>query len=118
MVCNLIFVVSDIMCLFNLNRHKPCKSATGHNFKCSHPFGNAHVIFVCDISGSMSSGDGGNSRASYKFIKDSGSLDNRLGALYSAIHKFVQLRLAKGCSDKVSAVMTPGFPANCSNKLL
>ena len=54
------------------------------------------VIFVCDISGSMSSTDGGNSCAEYKWIKDSGGLDNRLGALYAAIHKFIDIRVAKG----------------------
>ena len=93
-----------------INRHKPCKTATGHNFKCSHPFSNAHIIFICDISGSMSQSDDGKSKASYKFIVESSKLDNRLGALYSAIHKFINIRLHKGCSDKVSAVMTPGKP--------
>ena len=58
----------------------------------------------------MSQSDDGKSKASYKFIKESGKLDNRLGALYSAIHKFINIRLDKGYSDKVSAVMTPGRP--------
>ena len=69
-----------------------------------------NVIFVCDISSSMADDDAGNSKALYKFIKDSGGLDNRLGALYSAIHKFIKIRLDIGCSDKVSVVMTPGRP--------
>eukprot|EP01084_Bolivina_argentea_P129404 228556_1 len=90
--------------------HKPCKTVTKHQFKCSHPFSNAHVIFVCDISGSMSSVDAGCSKAEYSFIRKAKKLDNRLGALYSAIYKFIDIRLQKGCSDLVSAVMTPARP--------
>ena len=109
--------------------HKPCRTATGHNFKCSHPFSNAHVIFICDTSGSMSDMDKGKSKAEYSFISDySGrsydstsstyhwGLNNRLGALYSSIHKFIQIRMKKGCKDTISAVMTPGVRDRNSDK--
>eukprot|EP01083_Nonionella_stella_P124111 374515_1 len=90
--------------------HKDCPTHSKHAFKCVHPFSNAHVIFICDKSGSMGATDGTQSKAEYSFIKQSGNLDNRLGALYSSIHKFINIRLDKGCSDTVSAVMTPAYP--------
>ena len=76
----------------NISRQKP----TGHTFTCKHPFSEAHVIFICDISGSMSSTDGGKSHAKYEWIKKEGRLDNRLGALYASIHDFIKIRWDQG----------------------
>jgi len=88
--------------------HPDFSSTSKHHFQCSHPFGNSHVIFICDISGSMSCEDGGNSLAEFTWITEANEwLNNRLGALYSAIHKFVDIRISKGCNDTVSAIMTP-----------
>eukprot|EP00483_Globobulimina_turgida_P000912 UN00913 len=81
---------------------------TGHTFNCKHPFSDCHVIFLCDISGSMDSTDGGASQAQFTFIRDAPRLNNRLGALYSAIHNFLDVRLQKGCVDCVSALMFNG----------
>jgi len=87
--------------------HPDCATPSKHSFRCSHPFSDSHVVFLCDISGSMSDQDGGNSVAEYSWIKSAGHLDNRLGALYSSIHKFIDIRIQKGCSDTVSAITTP-----------
>ena len=57
----------------------------------------------------MSKQDDGTSKCEYSFINQSGSLNNRLGALYSCIYKFINIRLSNGCKDTVSAVMTPGY---------
>ena len=70
---------------------------------------NPHVIFICDTSGSMGNRDNGQSKAEYSFIANSGKLDNRLGALYSSIYKFINVRLERGHHDTISAVMTPGI---------
>ena len=74
----------------------------------------AHVIFVCDISGSMQDRDINEynkptSGAQFSWIKNAHSgkywssknryhsgLDNRLGALYSHIHSFIDIRLKNG----------------------
>ena len=84
-------------CYVPMFRHPDCNTPSKHQFECSHPFGNSHVIFVCDCSGSMSDTDGGDSVAEYYWIKDAGAnlsygLNNRMGALYSAIHKFIDIR--------------------------
>jgi len=80
-----------------------------HRFTCteSHPFTNAHIIFICDISLSMSWTDGGRSVPSqYSWLRDQPKLQNRLGCVYEAIHKFiVARRAAKNVTDLFSAVM-------------
>lgn len=53
----------------------------------------------------MGTTDDGNSVPTFDFIKASNGLYNRLGALYSAIHRFIKIRVDKGCADTVSAVM-------------
>ena len=63
----------------------------------------------------MSDQDGGNSVAEFKWIKDSGSLDNRLGALYSSIHKFIKIRVSKGmlCCNMLDTVDFDWFTRLC-----
>ena len=97
-LCSVNYMMSFVHNLA-MDRHTEEKSRqkpSGHTFKCEHPFSEAHVIFICDISGSMSSTDGGKSHAKYHWIKNVGGLDNRLGALYASIHDFVKIRWDKG----------------------
>eukprot|EP01084_Bolivina_argentea_P176128 304841_1 len=94
--------------------HRPMATPTGHTFNCKHPF-SGHVILLCDISSSMASeyqrSDVSPFDSEYAFIQNAPRLhNNRLAALYSAIHKFISLRLQQGGSDRVSAIM---FNENC-----
>eukprot|EP01084_Bolivina_argentea_P203665 347803_1 len=84
--------------------HKKCPTASGHMFECSHPFYSAHIVFICDKSGSMCSDDKGKSVATYEFISKAG-YNNRMGALYSAIHDFINSRIDKGCSQQCTAIL-------------
>ena len=91
-----------LLCL--IHRHPDCDTPTNHSCGCSHPFSNAHVIFICDISKSMARNDKKTSAqaAEYKSIKDNGSFNNRLGALYSSIHKFIEVRSSNGLTVYVT----------------
>eukprot|EP01084_Bolivina_argentea_P115158 204842_1 len=87
-----------------------CQCGTCHAFQCKHPFSKAHVIFVGDCSGSMTSTDNGKSEPQLNWIRnakqdDSYGLVNRLGALYEAIYKFNEARSNSGCRDVCSVVM-------------
>eukprot|EP01083_Nonionella_stella_P205503 748291_1 len=86
-----------------------CQCGTCHAFQCKHPFSKAHVIFVGDCSGSMTSTDNGKSEPQLNWIRnakqdDSYGLVNRLGALYEAIYKFNEARSNSGCRDVCSVV--------------
>eukprot|EP01084_Bolivina_argentea_P124467 220550_1 len=87
--------------------HEPFGQETLHNFECinNHPFTNCHVIFLCDITYSMSDDDKGKSVPHHKFIQESNKLNNRLGALYSAVYNFINARLNSKCIDDLSAIM-------------
>eukprot|EP01084_Bolivina_argentea_P051018 93846_1 len=67
-----------------------------------------HVIFISDKSGSMGATDIVPIGAEYDFIKHKG-LDNRLGALFSAIHDFIQIRTQHKCNDIITSILFDSF---------
>eukprot|EP01084_Bolivina_argentea_P024953 46442_1 len=85
--------------------HENCVTPSGHEFTCDHPFKNAHVVFICDTSGSMMGHDRLTSIPSYDWIATDSKLNNRLGALYSAIHDFVDIRWENARRDTFTAIL-------------
>ena len=70
-------------------------SVHGHHFSCTHEVKyQYHTILVIDQSGSMSSSD---SKPGHELLIREKHLNNRLGAVLEACHKFVESRY--NCSD-------------------
>lgn len=66
-----------------------------------------NIIVIGDKSYSMS--DDANFIPQQQYIKDSGYLNNRLGALYSGIQDFIDIRLKYECDDVISTVLFDSY---------